>query len=76
MSRSFRTPRPVSGGHNATIGPKVLITVVAGVTASSLALAAAVIVLGRGGLPVTAVAIFWALALIYVGAAAGYLRAV
>lgn len=49
------------------IGPKVIVAVVAGVTASTLVLALVVVALGRGGMPLAAVGIYWALALVYVG---------
>ncbi len=49
------------------IGPKVIVAVVSGVTASTLVLALVALVIDRGGIPVTAIAVYWALALVYVG---------
>jgi len=49
------------------IGPKAIVAVLSGVTASTLVLALVVLLLGRGAIPITAVAIYWSLALVYVG---------
>ena len=49
------------------IGPKVIVAVASGVTASTLVLVLVALVIDRGGIPVTAIAIYWALALVYVG---------
>ncbi len=49
------------------IGPKVIVAVLSGVTASTFILALVVLVLGDGTIPVTAVAVYWSLALVYVG---------
>jgi FlaA1/EpsC-like NDP-sugar epimerase len=49
------------------IGPRVIVAVLAGVTASALVLAAINLFLGPRGIPFTALAIYWALALVYVG---------
>jgi FlaA1/EpsC-like NDP-sugar epimerase len=49
------------------IGPRVIVAVVTGVTASVLVLALINLVLGSKGIPFTALAIYWALALVYVG---------
>ena len=49
------------------IGPKVIVAVASGVTASTLVLALVALVIDRGGIPVTAIAVYWALALVYVG---------
>jgi len=49
------------------IGTKAVAAVLAGVTASVLVLAAINVVLGTKGIPFTALAIYWALALVYVG---------
>ena len=47
------------------IGPKVIVVVASGVTASTLVLALVALVSGQGGIPVTAIAVYWALALVY-----------
>lgn len=49
------------------IGPRVIVAVLAGVTASVLVLAAINFFLGARGIPFTSLAIYWALALVYVG---------
>jgi FlaA1/EpsC-like NDP-sugar epimerase len=49
------------------IGPRVIVAVLAGVTASVLVLVAINLLLGARGIPFTAIAIYWALALVYVG---------
>ena len=49
------------------IGPRVIIAVLTGVTASVVVLAIINLVLGARGVPFTALAIYWALALVYVG---------
>jgi FlaA1/EpsC-like NDP-sugar epimerase len=49
------------------IGPKVIVAVVAGVTVSVLVLATISLFLGAKGIAFTALAIYWALALVYVG---------
>ncbi len=49
------------------IGPRVIVAVLAGVTASVLVLTAINFFLGARGIPFTAIAIYWALALVYVG---------
>lgn len=49
------------------IGGRVIVAVVVGVTASVLVLAAINLYLGSEGIPFTALAIYWALALVYVG---------
>ena len=49
------------------IGPKVMVAVLSGVTASALILASLDLLLGHRALPITAVPIYWALALVYVG---------
>jgi FlaA1/EpsC-like NDP-sugar epimerase len=49
------------------IEPKVIWVVLAGVTASTAILVLLGLVLGQGGIPVTAIAIYWAIALVYVG---------
>jgi FlaA1/EpsC-like NDP-sugar epimerase len=49
------------------IGPKVILAVVAGVTASVLVLGIVNTVTGSRAIPPTAIAIYWALALVYVG---------
>jgi len=49
------------------IGPRVVSSVLMGVTGSVLALVATNFVLGPRGVPISALAIYWALALLYVG---------
>jgi FlaA1/EpsC-like NDP-sugar epimerase len=49
------------------IGPKAIVAVVSGVTASALVLAAINAFLGDRGIPFAAIGIYWALALVYVG---------
>jgi len=49
------------------IGPRVIVAVLSGVTASVFALAAINVLLGARGIPFTALGIYWALALVYVG---------
>ena len=49
------------------IGPRVIAAVLAGVTASVLVLATINLLLAPRGVPYTALAIYWALALVYVG---------
>jgi FlaA1/EpsC-like NDP-sugar epimerase len=49
------------------IGPKVIVAVVAGVTASVMVLAAINVLLGDRGIAFSAIGIYWALALVYVG---------
>ena len=49
------------------IEPKVVLVVLAGVTASTAILVLVGLVIGQGGIPVTAIAIYWALSLVYVG---------
>ena len=49
------------------IGPRVIVAVLSGVTASVFALAAINVLLGAKGIPFTALGIYWALALVYVG---------
>lgn len=49
------------------IGPRVIVAVLTGVSASVLVLAAINLFLGPRGIPFTALAIYWALALVYVG---------
>jgi FlaA1/EpsC-like NDP-sugar epimerase len=49
------------------IEPKVIWVILAGVTASTGILVLLGLVLGQGGIPITAVAIYWAFALVYVG---------
>ena len=49
------------------IGPKVIVAVVSGVSASVLALAAVNLFLGDRGIAFSVIGIYWALALLYVG---------
>jgi FlaA1/EpsC-like NDP-sugar epimerase len=49
------------------IGPKVIVAVLSGVTASAVLVAAANLALGPERIPFSTVAIYWALAMIYVG---------
>jgi FlaA1/EpsC-like NDP-sugar epimerase len=49
------------------IGPKVIVAVLSGVTASVLCLAAINLTRGSDAIPFTALVIYWALALVYVG---------
>jgi len=49
------------------IGPKVIVAVVSGVSASVLALGAVNLFLGERGISFSAIGIYWALALLYVG---------
>ena len=49
------------------IGPRVVVAVLTGVTASALVLVAINAALGSRGVPFTALVIYWALALVYVG---------
>jgi FlaA1/EpsC-like NDP-sugar epimerase len=49
------------------LGPRVIFTVLAGVTASVLVLGIANFALGPRGVPWTVIGIYWALALLYVG---------
>lgn len=49
------------------IGPKVILAVLAGVTCSAITVAVANLFLGSARIPFSAVGIYWALALVYVG---------
>ena len=49
------------------IGPKAIVAVLSGVTSSAFVLAAINLAFGANGIPVTAIGIYWALALVYVG---------
>jgi FlaA1/EpsC-like NDP-sugar epimerase len=70
---SFLTSVPVFvrfGLYRAVVrymGPRVIVAVFLGVTVSVLALTLVNITLGPTGIPLTAIAIYWALALVYVG---------
>ena len=49
------------------IGPKAIVAVLSGVTASVLVLAAVNVAIAENALPMSSLAIYWALALVYVG---------
>ena len=70
---SFLTSAPVFvrfGLYRAVVrymGPRVIVAVFAGVAVSVMALTLVNVALGPTGIPLTAIAIYWALALVYVG---------
>jgi FlaA1/EpsC-like NDP-sugar epimerase len=70
---SFLTSAPVFvrfGLYRAVVrymGPRVILAVFLGVTVSVLALTLVNVALGPAAIPLTAIAIYWALALVYVG---------